>query len=277
MTKKSIFIPLFLSFTIVGSILLTLYVESATISDFLTNHKDEIQDDPHRLILTTAIVNANDGSDAFLLKEPLLAKSIATSEVLADISFYALGYVRDDQIEEALVILVNNFDILEDWAANNVTESIVTIELTFDQPIQINQQSKQEFIETMLPLYTDDQKLAIFEVSAILERYPFLKIESLRINYRDMNSQINPIVELSEVERSLIQWQTLKFSEDWTSIQSVADYIYDPSILVNFQKMDRYYLSHFSIYLLIVLSSAYFIFFRQKIRNESIDKSTIVQ
>lgn len=264
---KKKFIQIFIYIAIVssGSFFLATYVEAARISDFLLAQKETIQEDKRKFILASAIANTFGEVEVFVQKDSLLSISIMTNEVEMNIDFYTLGYVKETHIDYALAVLITE---LSPSGIINSNDQDIDIRLTiqFNQPIVIrtNGNAQSQFEESFINLYTDQDRLAIFDVSALLIQYPSLQIQDMSFALVNANNLVSILYALNPQELETVQYQNIPLL-----MPTVTTFASDPSLFIDlnlrqsYRELDRYYFSHFSVYIVLVLSSGYLIFIRK--------------
>jgi hypothetical protein len=248
----------------IGSFLLATYVEAAKTSDFLINQQERIEEDPHRLVLATAIANGHGDYDAFVFKEPLLNLQITDDAIQMDIDFYRLVYVKDNMYTFNLAMLITNLSIEPNGGLLIDGYHQIKVEIIFNQSVMVNNAIQNEFIETPITLYKDEDKLAIFEVNSLIRDNPSLLINSMQIGYVNMNNSIQYVYQFTEPQLSAIQLNQVILNELPINVLSSDDVIYDASLLTNLRQLNSYYVSHFSVYIGLVLITGYLIFLKPK-------------
>jgi hypothetical protein len=247
-----------------GSYLLATYVEAAKTSDFLINQQERIEEHPHRLILATAIANGHVDYDAFVFKDPLLNLQITDNAIQMDIDFYRLVYVKDNMYTFNLAMLITNLSIEPNGGLLIDGYHQIKVEIIFNQSVMVNNAIQNEFIETPITLYKDEDKLAIFEVNSLIRDNPSLLINSMQIGYVNMNNSIQYVYQFTEPQLSAIQLNQVILNELPINVLSSDDVIYDASLLTNLRQLNSYYVSHFSVYIGLVLITGYLIFLKPK-------------
>jgi hypothetical protein len=253
-------IPIYLVLVAVGSILLATYVEAAKTSDFLINQQERIEEDSHRLVLATAIANGHGDYDAFVFKEPLLHLQINDDEIQMNLSFYRLVFVKDNIYTFNLAMLITNLMVEPNQGSLIDGYHQIKVEIIFNQSVSINNAIQSEFIETPITLYTDEKKLAIIEVNSLINNYPSLLINSMQIGYVKMNNSVQYVYQLTEPQLSAIQLNQLILNELSIDVLLSDDVVYDATLLNNLRHLNSYYVSHFSVYIMLVLAAGYLIF-----------------
>jgi hypothetical protein len=140
----------------------------------------------------------------------------------------------------------------------------IKVEIIFNQSVSVNNAIQSEFIETPITLYTDEKKLAIIEVNSLINNYPSLLISSMQIGYVNMNNSIQYVYQLTEQEISEIQLNQVIQNNLSIDVLSSDDVVYDATLLTSLRQLNSYYLSHFSVYIILVLTSGYLIFLKPK-------------
>jgi hypothetical protein len=248
----------------IGSFLLATYVEAAKTSDFLINQQQRIEDNKHGLVLATAIANGHGDYDAFVFEEPLLNLQINDDDIHVDFDVYRLVYVKDDIFTFNLAMLMTNVTLEPNAGLLIDDEHQIKIEIIFNQSITLNNAIQNEFIETPISLYSDEEKLAIFEVNSLINNYPSLLISSIQIGYVNANNSIQYVYQLNDQQLDSIQLNQVILND--LSIDAIHqdEVVYDPSLLTSLRQLNWYYVSHFSVYIGLVLTLGYLIFLKPK-------------
>ena len=248
----------------IGSYLLATYVEAAKTSDFLINQQQRIEDDKHGLVLATALANGHGEYDAFVFEEPILNLQLDEDDIQMELDVYRLVYINDDIFTFNLAILMSNVTLEPNTGLLIDDEHQIKIEIIFNQSITVNNAIQNEFIETPISLYSDEEKLAIFEVNSLLTNYPSLLISSMQIGYLNVNTSIQFVYQLTEQQLNAIQLNQIILNGVSIDAFEQEDVIYDPSLLTSLRQLNWYYVSHFSVYIGLVLTLGYLIFFKPK-------------
>ncbi len=248
----------------IGSYLLATYVEAAKTSDFLINQKQRIEDDKHGLVLATALANGHGEYDAFVFEEPLLNLQIDEDDIQMELDVYRLVYINDDSFTFNLAILMSNVTFEPNTGLLIDDEHQIKIEIIFNQSITVNNAIQNEFIETPISLYSDEEKLAIFEVNPLINNYPSLLISSMQIGYLNVNTSIQYVYQLTEQQLNAIQLNKIILNDLSIDAYQRQDVVYDPSLLTSLRQLNWYYVSHFSVYIGLVLTLGYLIFLKPK-------------
>jgi hypothetical protein len=128
----------------------------------------------------------------------------------------------------------------------------------------VNNAIQNEFLETPISLYSDEEKLAIFEVNSLITNFPSLLISSIQIGYVNMNNSIQYVYQLTEQQLNAIQLNQVIQNNLSIDVLSSDDVVYDATLLTSLRQLNSYYLSHFSVYIILVLTSGYLIFLKPK-------------
>ena len=248
----------------IGSYLLATYVEAAKTSDFLINQQHRIEDDKHGLVLATALANGHGEYDAFVFEEPLLNLQINKDDIQMELDVYRLVYINDDSFTFNLAILMSNVTLEPNTGLLMDDEHQIKIEIIFNQSITVNNAIQNEFIETPISLYSDEEKLAIFEVNSLVTNYPSLLIRSIQIGYVNANNSIQYVYQLTEQQLNAIQLNKIILNDLSIDAYQRQDVVYDPSLLTSLRQLNWYYVSHFSVYIGLVLTLGYLIFLKPK-------------
>ncbi len=255
---------IFLILAALASIFLATYVEAAKTSDFLINQREQIEGDKHGLVLATAIANGHGDYDAFVYEDPLLNIQINEDDVELTLDVYRLVYFKDNIYTFNLAILMTDVIIQPNAGLLIDDEHQLKIEIILNQSITVNNSVQNEFIETPITLYSDAEKLAIIEVNTLLTNYPSLFISSMQIGYLNVNNSIQYVYQLTELQLNAIQFNQVRIRDLSIDAWNRDDVVYDPSLLISLRQLNWYYVSHFSVYIGIVITLGYLIFLKPK-------------
>jgi hypothetical protein len=264
--KKYIQIISYVALAALGSFFLATYVEAARISDFLLNQKTEIENDQKRLILASAIANTFAEHEVFVKADPFITSKVSTNEITMNVAFYALGYIQADKIDYALAIILNDV-IVNDQVTSLYTPEDLVLSIQFNQPIQISQNglAQSNFEERLISLYSNEDQLAIFPMTRIFDHYPNIILNTMAFGLNNDNGFLTTIRTFTTEELSMIQFQTLQASlPTLATYQNDNTLFFDLTLRLSYRQLDWYYVSHFSVYLILVGLSTYGFFFRRK-------------
>ena len=264
--QKKIAVLIFVVAVSIGSFLLATYVESAKITDFIVQQREKIEQDPHKLLLATAIANRNDGSDAFILKEPLVDVQIQTSQISAQVQVYALALFDGTSYGNAMALFINDVEITDDLSVfDDQDNHLLYADIGFNQPIRLGSQEVTSSVETFITLYTNQQKLMIIELDSWLEKYPSLAFQSMSLSYGIQNSLRTTFYDFNSNELDTMSLNSfLIYSEYDNNFVNDDRVVYDETLLPALRALNSYYISHFAVYLVIVGIFTYTLFFREK-------------
>jgi hypothetical protein len=202
--------------------------------------------------------------DAFVFEEPLLNLQIDDNNIQMVLDFYRLVYVKDNLLTFNLAMLMTQVIIEPNMGLLIDDEHQLKIEIIFDQSITVNSAIQNEFIETPITLYNDEQKLAIFEVNSLLNKYPSLLISSMQIGYLNVNNSIQYVYQLTDFQLNAIQVNQVILPGISMDAFNRNDVVYDPLLLTSLRQLNWYYVSHFSVYFGLVITIGYLIFLKPK-------------
>jgi hypothetical protein len=181
-----------------------------------------------------------------------------------ELDVYRLVYLKNDIFTFNLAILMTNVTFEPNAGLLIDDEHQIKIEIIFNQSITVNNAIQNEFLETPISLYSDEEKLAIFEVNALIHNYPSLLITSIQIGYVNVNNAINYAYQFTEQQLNSIQLNQVILNDLSNDAIAHEDVIYDPSLLISLRQFNWYYVSHFSVYIGLVLTLGYLIFLKPK-------------
>jgi hypothetical protein len=199
-----------------------------------------------------------------VFEEPLLNLQINEDAIQMELDLYRLVYLKDDIFTINLAILMTNVTFESNAGLLIDDEHQIKIEIIFNQSITVNNAIQNVFLETPISLYGDEEKLAIFEVNSLINNYPSLLISSIQIGYVNANNSIQYVYQLNDQQLDSIQLNQVILND--LSIDAIHrdDVVYDSSLLTSLRQLNWYYLSHFSVYIGLVLTLGYLIFLKPK-------------
>jgi hypothetical protein len=266
MKIKYLYQIIFILLVASGSFLLATYVESAKVTDFILNERSRIEEDDQRLLLATAIANRNDGSDAFIIKQPLLSVEIIESNIQAEIDFYSLSLFNDNDQTNVWALYLNQLTIEDSIAMLDQDDyHVVQVSLIFNQTINLGNTPTNTSLETFTTLYSNRQKLILIELDSLLEQYPQLQLQGIIFSYVLEDGSSNNFYTLSPIELDVVQWESENlYARYQNQFQTSSDIVYDATLLQSLTHLNYYYLTHFSVYLVLVGTVTYMVFFRKR-------------
>jgi hypothetical protein len=125
--------------------------------------------------------------------------------------------------------------------------------------------AQSNFEESLISLYRNEDQLAIFPITKIVDQYSNLMVNTMAFGLKNDNGFLTTIRTFTTEELSLIQFQTLQASlPTLATYQNDNTLFFDLSLRLSYRQLDWYYVSHFSVYLTLVGLSTYGFFFRKK-------------
>jgi hypothetical protein len=259
-------IVFFLTFVSVGSFILATYVESVKVTEFFVQNRTLLENDSERLILATTIVNRNDGSDAFLQKEPILYSEFENENASGTLSIYMISLFSKQEHTNLIAFYLEDIRVFsEDVLLDDNDQVIIQMSLTFNEFFLIGQSELNQTVEIFITLYNDHQKLILIEIDKLLTQKPNLAIIELEFSYLNSNQDkfIFFDIKQNNLQKIILNEMQIyeKYRNNYFDHPSV---IYDEQLLNDFQSLDVYYIYHFGIYISIIGMSVYFLFFKGK-------------
>jgi len=273
-------------FIIVLTYVVATFSEASMVVDFLRDQEGIIGDDPHQLIAATAIANAHDGSDVYVLKEPLYTQTFSsdTTDDHATISIYSYVSFKDDETKQMIALLVTDLSIDHAGAVldNNDYHQLQAI-ISFDEAITINDYTASSFDETFVTTYEDETKLIFIDVS-LFETTNISKIEimyttdtGLDVTFISLSNSNYMLVTANDLFDSSFNRdinQVMIESIDIASVYGVdqfedqAQIYYDNQWLETLNTYNRYYYRNAAFELLFILPITYLLFFRKQVKKK---------
>jgi hypothetical protein len=273
-------------FIIVLTYVVATFSEASMVVDFLKDQEELIGDDPNKLIAATAVANIHDGSDVYVLKEPLYTQTFSDDSTsdYATISIYSYVVFKENETKQMIAILVTDLNIDNAGALlddNDYHQLQATI--SFNDAITINDYTASSFDETFVTAFEDETKLIFIDV-ALFKTTDITKIEVMyttdtglettfislgNSNYVAVNA--NDIFDNSfdrDIKNVMLE------NIDIASIYGVDQYqnenniYYDGQWLETLSSYNYYYFRNAGFELLFLLPITYLIFFRKQMKKK---------
>jgi hypothetical protein len=82
----------------------------------------------------------------------------------------------------------------------------------------------------------------------------------MQIGYVKTNNSVQYVYQINETQLSAIQLNQLIINGLSIDVLLSDDVVYDATLLNNLRQLNSYYVSHFSVYIMLVLAAGYLIF-----------------
>lgn len=273
------------------TIIVTTFSEATKVVNFLGNNQSEFMSDDRMLIAATVIANNRDSTDAYVLATPLYYQTFDNEVATLSVSIYPLVEFKGSKANNAIAILVNTIEINDELALKDGDNyHIIQAEIVFDRDIQVGQQNKRYFEEYMTPLYDDTGRLIIIKEELLQTSTGIALFQSISITYQVTgatqtlvtlsNSELtnitpNDLFDLS-INRDLILMTEenvdLLSQFGLNSLSGNNSIYYNPDLITEFNRYNRYYFIYIGIEFLFVLPITYFLFFHKYIRRNIREK-----
>ncbi len=214
------------------------YSEAEKVVTFLQEQKTELLQDNTKLLAATAIANNHDGTDAFVLKNPLYSTSMTLPAVSLDLSFYAVSEVKKDEFVDCLAILVTDLSIEDDASLINTDgyhDLIAT--LGFSTTVTLGETSARTFSETFITLFEDSSKLILIEYSKLVANEP-IAFSEITLGYALDTGVNQPIGSVESSQLSLLSPENIEISQTYSETYKAAPEIFYDSSYV--RKLSSY-------------------------------------
>jgi hypothetical protein len=266
--KKYISLFLYLIFSIVSSILAITFSQASKIVDFLAVNQETLEENPLAFFSATAIANRHDGSDAFVVEEPILDQLYSSSDIEFRFRLFTLVSFQENDVDDILVFYLDNI-LVDDELALLADDGEVDIrmKIEFNQPIAENQSIFQTI--PFVTGYGATTRVIFFEYSQFNDATQPLTIQHIEIVYAVLDIGLTSTLVMDEDVMSLIDDMTYQpsviYADSYLTNPSIY---YDANWLTRFKEFniyDVYYLGGVFLFLLLI---GYFSFIYPKMRQK---------
>lgn len=189
---------IYIIFVGIASFVVITFAQMEKVTNFLKDQKEELVLEDERLIQSYVIANYADGSEAYVLKEPLYNKTFESDDKNYKLNLVIYNYVTlvDDKRENSLAFIVKDVVINTKLAfKDDLKRPILDIKLLLSEAINFEGQSFGSTLDTFI--WFLDSETAIFPVNynVFKTNNGHIDIEGIEITYRPSdNESVSPIL-----------------------------------------------------------------------------------
>ena len=268
------------------------FSEASKVVTFLADREDIFMEDDRALIQGTVIANNHDGTDTYILAEPLYKMLFESETQSIQISIYPLVEFKGSKAHNSMAILLNDIEINDDQAKKDDNDyHIIKAEISFDRNLSLGDGNKSMFIETMTPLYDDHGRMMVINQELLKTSTGQAAFEMITIHYEREDGINSTLINLSNGSLiDVIPNDVFDASYDrdiqaltdenldilaqfgLSNLSQQDDIYYNDALLSELQSYNRFYFIYIAIEIAIVLPITYFLFFHKYIRRRLREK-----
>ena len=267
--KKYLSLSLYLIFSIVSSVLTITFSQASKIVDFLAVNQETLEEDPLAFFSATAIANRHDGSDAFVINEPIVDQDYSSRNIQFRFRLFTLVSFQQNDFDDILVFYLDDILVDDDLVVfADDGEVDIRMKIEFNQPIAENQSNLQTI--PFVTGYDATTRIIFFEYSQFNVALQPLAIQSIEIVYAVLDIGLASTLLIDEELMSLIDEMTYEPSKIYGDSYLSHPFIYYDAIWLTrfnaFNVYDLYYLGGLFLFLLLIGYFS-FIYPRRKQKN----------
>jgi hypothetical protein len=267
--KKYLSLSLYLIFSIVSSVLTITFSQASKIVDFLSVNQETLEEDPLAFFSATAIANRHDGSDAFVINEPIVDQHYSSRNIQFRFRLFTLVSFQENDFDDILVFYLDDILVDDDLVVfADDGEVDIRMKIEFNQPIAENQSNLQTI--PFVTGYDATTRIIFFEYSQFNVALQPLTIQSIEIVYAVLDIGLASTLLIDEELMSLIDEMTYEPSKIYGDSYLSHPFIYYDAIWLTrfnaFNVYDLYYLGGLFLFLLLIGYFS-FIYPRRKQKN----------
>jgi hypothetical protein len=269
----------------IGSItfVVATFSEAAKVVNFLQDNEVVLKENKQALIAATVIANEHNGTDVYVLKDPLYQQTFEQTSTSLTVSIYPLVKFKEGLSTNAIAILVTDLDIKDTLAkTDDNDEHIIYTELVFDRDLDVSNADKRLFTEYMTPLFDNSGRMIIINQDVLMTSSGQAIFQTLSFSYEVQSGDKITVVVLansnlvtdqpSDIFDQSIPRDIAALTEENLDLvtqfgtenltQNTAIY-YDASWLEKLNSYNYIYVRNVLIEFAIVLPITYFLFFHK--------------
>ena len=269
------------------TVLVATFSQASKVVNFLKDNEDLLMSDDRAMISATVIANNRDGTDVYVLSNPLYSETFENNNMKASISIYPLVEFKNDKANNSIAILIKDLEISDVTAFRNDDDyHIIHADITFDRDLTINNKNIRSFNEFMVPLFDNTGRIIVIKEDLL--KTPTGQAEFLYITFSyqvgDQLSQTfvslansslsttipsdlfdetfnRDILEVTASNMDILKTYGLE------SFHQNTDIYYNAQLILEFNRYNVYYIRYIGIELLIVLPLTYLFFFHKHVKR----------
>ena len=261
------------------------FSEASKVVNFLSDNKEELLADDNKMVVATSVANLHDGSDAYVLKNPLYEQTFELNNDKLKLSIYPFVTFQKNKISNNLAFLITDLKLSDTLAAKDDNEyHKMYLEFVFDRDLDVENQNKQVFMELMTPLFDDTGRMIIINQDLLKTPSGQAQFQTISIAYELSSGEKQILVVLAN--SLLISTQPsdmfdasiprdIKVLSEYdldlasrygkTNLESNSEIYYDSIWLDRLDSYQSIYVRNILIELAVVLPLTYFLFFHKHV------------
>jgi hypothetical protein len=245
----------FIIFSMVITYLTITFSQAAKIVDYLDNNQETLEENPLAFFLATAIAHRHDGSDAFVVEQPILDQSYTSNNIQFRFRLFTLVSFKDNQFDDILVFFLDDI-IVEDDLVVLADDGEVDIRstITFNQSIGENESNMQTI--PFVSGFNETTRIIFFEYTQFNRVSNPLAIERIEIVYAILDLGLVSTLVLDQNVMSSIDASAYLPSQSYSDTFLTNESIYYDAIWLTrfnaFNVYDLYYLGGIFLFLLLI-------------------------
>lgn len=264
--------------------------QAAKVLNFMAEQEDTFKANKPELIQSFVISYFADGTNAYVLEEPLYNETFVSSDNNYEITLSIYNYViiSKQSLSNSLAFIiddvkVNNASSLKD----EHNRPLIDARLMFSEPIIYNSREYSETKETFVWMLGSDVGIFLVNYELLKNSNGYVDISGMEITYRIQNDVTLTLLNLGSntdpdlMDRDNRSLDSIK-SENINLVDSVGNnHTNDPSIYFNgstmslFRSYNKYYFTYIGTLLLFVIPITYFGFFHKVVWRKYKEKKRI--
>lgn len=293
---KNLFKYLYFILVIFFFFIMANIAEVNKVSNFFQDNRDVMASSDQALISGTVVGNYHDKTEAYVTNLPLYEETFESDTNQIRIAIYPIVQFKNDDIADALAILITNLEINDESAELIDDETnLLFANIIFSQPITLNDTQVSEVSETFTNTYHNHTKLLIVQQDKIYTDQGFAEYEKITISYQltTDNQKKLVVIQNSDLTSDSINDQfegsynrdikhVISDNINLKDVYGLSNYKNEPALYYNsafqesIQSYNILYVTYMGIGLGIVIIITYVLFFhkyvRQMIREKKQDK-----
>lgn len=174
------------------------FSEAAKVVNFLQDNEVVLKENKQALIAATVIANEHNGTDVYVLKDPLYQQTFEQPSTSLTVSIYPLVKFKEGLSMNAIAILVTDLDIKDTLAkTDDNDEHIIYTELVFDRDLDVSNTDKRLFTEYMTPLFDNSGRMIIINQDVLMTSSGQAIFQTLSFSYEVQSGDKITVVVLA--------------------------------------------------------------------------------
>ena len=263
------------------------FAQIAKVKNFVKDQSDDLILSHERLIQSFVIANYADGTDAFVLKEPLFQENFTSNDESFKLNFNVYNYVTliDNAKVDSLAFVITDLTIGDENAyLDGQGRPIIDAKLYLSDPIVYNGRQYYETQETFVWFLDLNIGLFLVNYDIFIEENYIIDIEGIEISYRlneeasansllvGLGSKNEPDKMVAENNRDItsIHYENINLASSITGDSYINNELiyYDEGLTKLFNRYNYVYINYIGILVVFLIPITYFIFFHKHLKRK---------